>query len=440
MSAGRAGSAGCHRCPRHDRVSRGGACDRADDRRRSPLRGRLRDLHGAGLAAGALDQSAGRPADPSHCPRPVSRLHRRSAALLPAAARPPDAGHRGARRVARGGLAIESVVAGRCATSPARSSLHAGRSPGAGPAGRARAAGRRPGFREHRQADAARPRLSRVLHCRSLRAHERGVGAGPCQRAAAQPLFADRAVAVLLGATSRYPTLFKALRPSLLVDRGILQTDLAIAVVLVGVWYVALRTLGASAKAAAWAWGIAIAAPSFEGLELLWLEVAHGRPLGDFRFVNVDGFTRWRWDLPPVDSLHRIFWYTPQHATALTMGVLLIATVIAARKRGRCGEVRWRRCFSARRWPSAASSRCCSSRGTRSRRWRCWRSIGRTAFWAGSSAASLAAAAVARRAGADDRPRDGATRDCRQPVLQAELAPGKGAAALCGSQLRSAAR
>jgi hypothetical protein len=131
-----------------------------------------------------------------------------------------------------------------------------------------------------------------------------------------------------------YPTLFKALRPSLLVDRGILQTDLAMAVVLVGVWYVALRTLGASAKAAAWAWGIAIAAPSFEGLELLWLEVAHGRPLGDFRFVNVDGFTRWRWDLPPVDSLHRIFWYTPQHATALTMGVLLIATVITARKAG----------------------------------------------------------------------------------------------------------
>jgi hypothetical protein len=104
--------------------------------------------------------------------------------------------------------------------------------------------------------------------------------------------------------------------------------------VLVWVWYVALRTLGASAKAAAGAWGIAIAAPSFEGLALLWLEFSHDRPLGDFRFINVDGFTRWRWDLPPVDSLHRIFWYTPQHAMALTMGVLLIATVIAARKAG----------------------------------------------------------------------------------------------------------
>ena len=32
----------------------------------------------------------------------------------------------------------------------------------------------------------------------------------------------------------------------------------------------------ASAMAAAWAWGIAIAAPSFEGLELLWLEVSRG--------------------------------------------------------------------------------------------------------------------------------------------------------------------
>jgi hypothetical protein len=131
-----------------------------------------------------------------------------------------------------------------------------------------------------------------------------------------------------------YPAVFKALRPTLLVDRGILQTDLAMALTLVGVWYVALRTLGASAMAAAWAWGIAIVAPSFEGIELLWLEFSRGRPLADFRFINVDGFTRWRWDLPPVDSLHRIFWYTPQHATALTMGVLLIATVIAARKAG----------------------------------------------------------------------------------------------------------
>jgi len=130
------------------------------------------------------------------------------------------------------------------------------------------------------------------------------------------------------------PTVFKGLRPSVLVDRGILQTDLAMALVLVSVWYVALRTLGASAKAAAWAWGIAVAAPSFEGLSWLWLQYSRGGPLSEFRFINVDGFTRWRWDLPPVDSLHRIFWYTPQHATALTMGVVLIATVIAARAAG----------------------------------------------------------------------------------------------------------
>ncbi len=130
------------------------------------------------------------------------------------------------------------------------------------------------------------------------------------------------------------PTVFKALRPNVLVDRGILQTNLAIALILVGVWYVALRTLGTSAKATAWAWGIAIAAPSFEGLAFLWQQLSHGRPLSDFRFMNVDGFTRWRWDLPPVDSLHRIFWYTPQHATALTMGVLLVAVVLAGRTAG----------------------------------------------------------------------------------------------------------
>jgi hypothetical protein len=131
-----------------------------------------------------------------------------------------------------------------------------------------------------------------------------------------------------------FPAVFKGLRPHVLVDRGILHTDLAIALVLVGVWYAALRSLGASAKATTWAWGIALAAPSFEGISLLWLQYQRDRPLAAFRFINVDGLTRWRWDLPPVDSMHRIFWYTPQHATALTMGVLLVAIVIGARAAG----------------------------------------------------------------------------------------------------------
>ncbi len=131
-----------------------------------------------------------------------------------------------------------------------------------------------------------------------------------------------------------YPAIFKALRPNLLVDRGILHTDLAMAVVLVSVWYASLRALGASAKAAGWAWGIAILSSSFEGIEFLWLQFSRGRPLSDFRFVNIDALTRWRWDLPPVDGLHRIFWYTPQHATALTMGVVLIALVLAGRQAG----------------------------------------------------------------------------------------------------------
>jgi 2-phospho-L-lactate transferase/gluconeogenesis factor (CofD/UPF0052 family) len=134
------------------------------------------------------------------------------------------------------------------------------------------------------------------------------------------------------------PAVFSGLRPGLGFDRGILQTDLAVALALVVVWYTAARTLGASARAAGWAWAAAIAAASFEGTTFLWTQAQRGRPLSDFRYVNIDGLTRWVWDLPPVDGLQRIFWYTPQHAMALTMGLVVVVSVTRARERGSIGR------------------------------------------------------------------------------------------------------
>ncbi len=130
------------------------------------------------------------------------------------------------------------------------------------------------------------------------------------------------------------PAVFSGLRPALGFDRGILQTDLAMAVVLVAVWYTALRALGISTVAAAVSWAAALGAASFEGAWFLWSQWMLHRPLGDFRYVNIDGLTRWFRDMPPVDGLHRIFWYTPQHAMALTMGLLVIVSVTRARESG----------------------------------------------------------------------------------------------------------
>lgn len=125
-----------------------------------------------------------------------------------------------------------------------------------------------------------------------------------------------------------FPTLFSLLQPGLPVDRGILLTDLAMAAVYVATWYTVLRLAGFSALASAAAWIVAIVASSFEGI---YYVVEQGRGWTGFRYLNVDALTRWRWDLPPVDGLHRLFWYTPQHGLALTLGLLAIAVGASVR-------------------------------------------------------------------------------------------------------------
>jgi hypothetical protein len=116
------------------------------------------------------------------------------------------------------------------------------------------------------------------------------------------------------------------------VDRGILLTDLCMAGVYVSVWFIVLRGLGASTLAAVSAWLVVLFASSFEGIFFLWTQAYRGRSLWDFRYVNIDAITRWNWDLPPTDGLHRLFWYTPQHGLAITLGFVLFGTVALARR------------------------------------------------------------------------------------------------------------
>jgi len=128
------------------------------------------------------------------------------------------------------------------------------------------------------------------------------------------------------------PAVFQRLRPELIVDRGILLNDLFAAVLLVSTGYVAIRSLGASALATTISWIVVVVASSFEGVFYLWRQIATGRPLDGFRYVNIDAITRWFWDLPPVDGLHRIMWYTPQHEMAIAFGLLVLLTSVLARR------------------------------------------------------------------------------------------------------------
>jgi hypothetical protein len=132
------------------------------------------------------------------------------------------------------------------------------------------------------------------------------------------------------------PAVFNGLHDSMrrhtLVDRGILLTDLTMAGVYVSVWYLALRSLGFSRAATLLAWILALIASSFEGTFFLWRQWMHQGDLAAFRNVNIDAITRWIWDLPPVDGLHRLFWYTPQHGLALTLGLLAVVAFVTSRR------------------------------------------------------------------------------------------------------------
>jgi hypothetical protein len=111
-------------------------------------------------------------------------------------------------------------------------------------------------------------------------------------------------------------------------------TDVGMAVTFVGVAFLVVRNLGASAWAAAVSWSTILLASSFEGAYLLWDSLSKGTPLAALRNWNVDAVTRWVWNLPGVDGLHRGMWWTPQHLMALTLALILLLTMARARRPG----------------------------------------------------------------------------------------------------------
>jgi hypothetical protein len=128
-----------------------------------------------------------------------------------------------------------------------------------------------------------------------------------------------------------FPTVFSMLQPSLHVDRGLLLMAFTGAALYTMVWYCVARALGGSPLASGVSWATVIAATSYEGIALIGYLWQRGAPFRQIRDYNVDALTRWWWEAPSADGLHRLFWYTPQHGTAITAGLLAVATYVLAR-------------------------------------------------------------------------------------------------------------
>jgi hypothetical protein len=63
--------------------------------------------------------------------------------------------------------------------------------------------------------------------------------------------------------------------------------------------------------------------------------VAAGRPLSALLDTNIDAITAWRFAGLRIDNIPRSLWYTPQHTTAIALGLigLLVAALAGARAR-----------------------------------------------------------------------------------------------------------
>ena len=60
-----------------------------------------------------------------------------------------------------------------------------------------------------------------------------------------------------------------------------------------------------------------------------------GRPLAGLLDTNIDAITAWRFGGLRIDNVPRSLWYTPQHTTAIALGLtgLLVAALAGARAR-----------------------------------------------------------------------------------------------------------
>jgi hypothetical protein len=76
---------------------------------------------------------------------------------------------------------------------------------------------------------------------------------------------------------------------------------------------------------------------SFEGAEEMWSLWRRGRSFEALKYLNIDAITRWNYQSLPVDGLHRLLLYQPQHQLGYLLGFSALLLLMHARDRGRWG-------------------------------------------------------------------------------------------------------
>jgi hypothetical protein len=122
----------------------------------------------------------------------------------------------------------------------------------------------------------------------------------------------------------------------------LLLNAVAFGLMFVAFLYLFTRPFTRSPALAATACAAAILLTSFEGLERLLVIWREGLPLDVLRTLNIDAVTRWFYGALPVDGLHRVLLYQPQHhATAYALGFSALLVLARARRPDRPMLVGW---------------------------------------------------------------------------------------------------
>ena len=117
-------------------------------------------------------------------------------------------------------------------------------------------------------------------------------------------------------------------------QEALLLTYLSGGLLFAGLGYAVARRLGLGSGRAFLAVFFLLVAASFEGLALVARSIGRGDPLGIFRTMNVDAFSRWVLELTSIDGLHRSLLYTPQHLFSYSLLLILVLLVLRGEPRG----------------------------------------------------------------------------------------------------------
>lgn len=127
----------------------------------------------------------------------------------------------------------------------------------------------------------------------------------------------------------------RAVGPALTVEQLLLVNAFWSGLVFVGFFYFFVRHFVDRPWAASLACVGVLFCSSFEGIQQVWSLWQRGRSLEALRYLNIDAISRWVYQSLPVDGLHRLLLYQPQHQLAYLLGFSALLLLIQARDRSR---------------------------------------------------------------------------------------------------------